>query len=107
MAAEAPHWLTHLEFNWKSQNTRPRHQRLVDCHTRMRDDQRRCGLSDCDAADKSFEAKVRDSEAVFNLRRPRRLEQLIRWTRVISESAMHRLSKIRQAVADSNRRPTE
>jgi pimeloyl-ACP methyl ester carboxylesterase/DNA-binding CsgD family transcriptional regulator len=60
----APHWLTHLEFDWRSPVWRPWLQEVSGRHTLVRFDPRGCGLSDRDAADLSFESWVRDLETV-------------------------------------------
>lgn len=63
---EAPHWLTHLEFDWQSRHRAPWLERMVDRYTFLRTDQRGSGLSDRDVAEISFEAMVRDLEAVVD-----------------------------------------
>ena len=62
----APHWLTHLELEWQPLYARPWLERLTDRYTLLRTDQRGCGLSDRDVAEISFEAMVRDLEAVID-----------------------------------------
>ncbi len=62
----APHWLTHLEYEFKSPLWRPWIEALSRDHTLLRMDERACGLSDWDVADISFEAWVRDLEAVVD-----------------------------------------
>jgi pimeloyl-ACP methyl ester carboxylesterase/DNA-binding CsgD family transcriptional regulator len=61
---KAPHWLTHLEYEFLSPLWRPWIEALSDGHTLLRMDQRGCGLSDREMADLSFDAMVRDLEAV-------------------------------------------
>ena len=61
---KAPHWLTHLEYELQSPIWRPWIGALGAEHRLLRMDQRTCGLSDWDVPDLSFEACVRDLEAV-------------------------------------------
>jgi pimeloyl-ACP methyl ester carboxylesterase/DNA-binding CsgD family transcriptional regulator len=61
---KAPHWLTHLEYEFRSPLWQPWIEALSRGHALVRMDERGCGLSDRDAADLSFEALVRDLEAV-------------------------------------------
>ena len=63
---KAPHWLTHLEYEWLSPVWRPWIEELSKDFTLLRMDERACGLSDWDVADISFEAWVRDLEAVVD-----------------------------------------
>jgi pimeloyl-ACP methyl ester carboxylesterase/DNA-binding CsgD family transcriptional regulator len=63
---KAPHWLTHLEYEFLSPLWRPWIEALSDGHTLLRMDQRGCGLSDRDITDFSFDAMVRDLEAVVD-----------------------------------------
>ena len=62
----APHWLTHLEYEWHSAIWKPWIAELSSGHTLVRMDERGCGLSDRSVADISFEAFVRDLEAVVD-----------------------------------------
>lgn len=62
----APHWLTHIEYEWQSPIWRPWIEALSRDHTLVRMDERSCGLSDRGVADISFEAWVRDLEAVVD-----------------------------------------
>ena len=62
----APHWLTHMEFDWRSPVWRPWLQEISSRHTLVRFDARGCGLSDRDVDDMSFEAWVRDLETVVD-----------------------------------------
>lgn len=62
----APHWLTHLEYEWQSPIWKPWIESFSRSHTLLRMDERGCGLSDRDVADISFEAWVRDLEAVVD-----------------------------------------
>ncbi|HEX5628109.1 MAG TPA: alpha/beta hydrolase, partial [Usitatibacteraceae bacterium] len=62
----APHWLTHLEYEWQSPIWKSWIESLSRAHTLLRMDERGCGLSDRDVADISFEAWVRDLEAVVD-----------------------------------------
>jgi pimeloyl-ACP methyl ester carboxylesterase len=61
----APHWLTHLEFDWRSPVWRPWLEALSSRHTLVRFDPRGCGLSDREVADVSFESWVSDLETVI------------------------------------------
>jgi pimeloyl-ACP methyl ester carboxylesterase/DNA-binding CsgD family transcriptional regulator len=63
---KAPHWLTHLEYEWQSPLWRPWIEELSKDFTLLRMDERACGLSDWDVADLSTEAWVRDLEAVVD-----------------------------------------
>jgi pimeloyl-ACP methyl ester carboxylesterase len=60
----APHWLTHLEFDWRSPVWRPWLEALSSRHTLVRFDPRGCGLSDRDVPELSFETWVSDLETV-------------------------------------------
>lgn len=60
----APHWLTHIEFDWRSPVWRPWLETLSARHSLIRFDPRGCGLSDREVGDVSFEAWVGDLEAV-------------------------------------------
>ncbi len=62
----APHWLTHLEYEFQSPLWRPWIEALSKHHTLLRMDERACGLSDWDVAEISLEAWVRDLEAVVD-----------------------------------------
>lgn len=62
----APHWLTHLEYEWQSPLWRPWIESLSQDYTLVRMDERACGLSDWDVRDVSLEAWVRDLEAVVD-----------------------------------------
>lgn len=59
-----PFWFGHLELNWHSPVFRPWLDALSRDYALLRWDQRGCGLSDRDVADFSFEALVRDAQAV-------------------------------------------
>jgi len=61
---KAPHWLTHLEYEWKSPIWRPWIEALSRRNTLVRMDERGCGLSDWQVAELSLDAYVRDLEAV-------------------------------------------
>lgn len=63
---KAPHWLTHLEYEFVSPIWRPWIEALSRDHRLLRMDARACGLSDWDVRDFSFEAYVRDLEAVVD-----------------------------------------
>jgi pimeloyl-ACP methyl ester carboxylesterase/DNA-binding CsgD family transcriptional regulator len=60
----APHWLTHLEYDWRSPVWRPWLEALSSRHTLVRFDPRGCGLSDREAAELSFDSWVSDLETV-------------------------------------------
>jgi pimeloyl-ACP methyl ester carboxylesterase/DNA-binding CsgD family transcriptional regulator len=60
----APHWLTHLEFDWRSPVWRPWLEGFSSRHTLVRFDPRGCGLSDRDVGDVSFDSWVSDLETV-------------------------------------------
>ena len=62
----APHWLTHLEYEWQSPIWRPWLTALTAGRTLVRMDERGCGLSDRGVETVSFEAFVRDLEAVVD-----------------------------------------
>ena len=61
---KAPNWLTHLEFEWQSPLWRHWWVELAAFNTLIRFDQRGSGLSDRTVDDISFDAWVRDLEAV-------------------------------------------
>ncbi|MDB5803599.1 MAG: helix-turn-helix transcriptional regulator [Betaproteobacteria bacterium] len=63
---KAPHWLTHLEYEWQSPIWRPWIDAFSRNRTFVRMDQRGCGLSTRDPAEISFEALVRDLEAMVD-----------------------------------------
>jgi pimeloyl-ACP methyl ester carboxylesterase/DNA-binding CsgD family transcriptional regulator len=63
---KAPHWLTHLDHEWQSPVWKPWIESFSRSHMLLRMDGRGCGLSDWDVGDISFEAWVRDLEAVVN-----------------------------------------
>lgn len=63
------HWLTHLEFDWKSPVWRHWLEELGRDHTVYRYDDRGCGLSDHETEDFSLEARVADLEAVVDASR--------------------------------------
>jgi pimeloyl-ACP methyl ester carboxylesterase/DNA-binding CsgD family transcriptional regulator len=62
----APHWLTHLEYEWQSPIWRPWLTALSGGRSLVRMDERGCGLSDRGVDTISFEAFVRDLEAVVD-----------------------------------------
>jgi pimeloyl-ACP methyl ester carboxylesterase/DNA-binding CsgD family transcriptional regulator len=62
----APHWLTHIEFDWRSPVHRPWLEGLNRDHLLVRFDPRGCGLSERDVGDISFGAWVQDLEAVVD-----------------------------------------
>ncbi len=61
---QAPYWFGHLEHEWHNPVWRPWIDALSRDFTLVRMDPRGCGLSDRDPAEISFEALVRDLEAV-------------------------------------------
>jgi len=63
---KAPHWLTHLEYEQQSAIWRPWLANLARGRTLVRMDTRGCGLADRGVAEISFEAFVRDLEAVVD-----------------------------------------
>jgi len=63
---KAPHWLTHLEYEYQSPLWRPWIEGLSRGHRLLRMDARACGLSDPDVEDVSFPQSVRDLEAVVD-----------------------------------------
>jgi pimeloyl-ACP methyl ester carboxylesterase len=63
---KAANWLNHLEFDWQSPVWSPLISLLSDRFRLVRYDERGNGLSDWEAADISFEAFVRDLEAVVD-----------------------------------------
>ena len=63
---KAANWLSHLEFDWESPVWSHMMNALSQDHTLLRYDERGCGLSDWNVADLSFEAWVRDLEAVVD-----------------------------------------
>jgi len=63
---KAANWLNHLEFDWQSPIWRHVFSELSRDHQLVRYDERGNGLSDWDVEDISFEAFVRDLEAVVD-----------------------------------------
>ena len=61
---EVATWLNHLEFDWQSPIWRPRLVELANNYNMARYDGRGCGLSDRAVEDLSFDANLRDLEAV-------------------------------------------
>ena len=62
----APHWLSHLEYEWESPIWRGWTTELSRGRTLVRMDERGCGLADRGVDEISFEAFVRDLEAVVD-----------------------------------------
>jgi pimeloyl-ACP methyl ester carboxylesterase/DNA-binding winged helix-turn-helix (wHTH) protein len=62
----APHWVTHLHYDWHSPVWRHWIEGLARHHTLVRFDQRGCGLSEDDPRDISLDAFVGDLEAVVD-----------------------------------------
>lgn len=69
-------WLTQLECDWNSPVWRHWLRELGQTHTLIRYDERGCGLSDHAVADFSFDAWVRDLEAVVDAERLERFPLL-------------------------------
>jgi pimeloyl-ACP methyl ester carboxylesterase/DNA-binding CsgD family transcriptional regulator len=63
---KAANWLSHIEFEWQSPIWRHWIEGLSQRHTLVRYDTRGCGLSDRAPGEISFEAWVRDLEAVVD-----------------------------------------
>jgi pimeloyl-ACP methyl ester carboxylesterase len=63
---KAANWLNHIEYDWQSPLWSPLITLLSDRFRLIRYDERGNGLSDWDVADISFEAFVRDLEAVVD-----------------------------------------
>ena len=59
-------YMSHLEHDWSSPVWRHWLDELTHAHTLIHADERGCGLSDWDVAEVSFEAWVRDLEAVVD-----------------------------------------
>src|ERR1700752_3959220 len=64
-----PTWFSHLEHDWESPLLRHWLVELGRRHTLVRSDDRGCGLSDWNAADLSFETRVRDLETIVEAAR--------------------------------------
>src|SRR5262252_9152460 len=62
----SPHWFTHLEHDWNNPAMRAWVDDLSKRYTVLRFDQRGTGLSDREVPEISFEAHVRDLEAVID-----------------------------------------
>lgn len=65
-------YMSHLEVDWTSPVWRHWLEELTRAHTLIHADERGCGLSDWEVADLSFEAWVRDLEAVVDAVGPQR-----------------------------------
>jgi len=63
---KAPNWMSHLEYEWESPIWRHWIEGLSRLRRYIRYDARGCGLSDRDPPEISFEASVRDLEAVVD-----------------------------------------
>jgi len=61
----APHWFTHLEYDWTNPAMRPWVEDLSKRYTVLRFDQRGTGLSDREVPEISLGAQARDLEAVI------------------------------------------
>lgn len=62
----APHWLTHIEYDWQTPIWSYWLDELSRGYSLLRFDQRGCGLSDWEVADISFEGWLRDLETVVD-----------------------------------------
>lgn len=62
----APHWCTHLEYDWQTPIWSHLLEELCRDHALVRFDGRGCGLSDWDAPDTSFDGWLRDLETVVD-----------------------------------------
>jgi pimeloyl-ACP methyl ester carboxylesterase/DNA-binding CsgD family transcriptional regulator len=62
----APHWFTHLEYDWTNPAMRPWVEDLSLRYRLLRFDQRGTGLSDREVPEISMEAHVRDLECVID-----------------------------------------
>jgi len=60
------HWITHLEYEWRSPVWRHWMEGLSRRHTLWRYDERGCGVSDHDPVEITFESFVRDLETVVD-----------------------------------------
>jgi DNA-binding SARP family transcriptional activator/pimeloyl-ACP methyl ester carboxylesterase len=69
-------WMTHLEYDWESPVWRHWIRELSRDHSLIRYDERANGLSDWDIEDFSFDALLRDLEAVVNTTRVTRFPML-------------------------------
>jgi pimeloyl-ACP methyl ester carboxylesterase/DNA-binding CsgD family transcriptional regulator len=63
---KAATWLSHLEFDWASPVWRHLLGEFSQSHQLVRYDERGCGLSDWNVADLSFDAWLRDLEAIVD-----------------------------------------
>lgn len=63
---KAANWLNHLEYDWRSPVWRHLMREMISRHTFIRYDERGNGLSDWPVEDISFEAFIRDLEAVVD-----------------------------------------
>lgn len=66
LLVKAANWLNHLEYDWQSPVWRPFFRVMAERYRLIRYDARGNGLSDWDVEDISFEAFVRDLEAVID-----------------------------------------
>ena len=62
----AQHWVTHLDWDFRSPVSEPMLTELSTRFRLLRYDQRGCGLSDADPADISLEHWIADLEAVVD-----------------------------------------
>lgn len=66
LLVKSPHWLTHLEYEYRSPIWKPWIADLSCGHRLLRMDARACGLSDWDVPSLTFDDYVRDLEAVVD-----------------------------------------
>jgi len=66
LLVKTSNWLNHVEYDWQSPVWAPSFARWASKHRLIRYDQRGTGLSDWDVGDISFDAFVRDLEAVID-----------------------------------------
>jgi pimeloyl-ACP methyl ester carboxylesterase/DNA-binding winged helix-turn-helix (wHTH) protein len=64
--AKTANWLSHIEYEWESPVWRHWIHEMARHHLLVRWDERGCGLSDWNVEDLSFDAWVRDEEAVMD-----------------------------------------
>ncbi len=63
----APHWMTHLEYDWDSPIWRPWIEELSSSYRLVRFDQRCNGLSERGVSEVSFDAMLGDLEAIIDV----------------------------------------
>lgn len=62
----AAHWMTHLDWDWRSETLGPRLRRFAKHFRLVRYDGRGCGLSDRDAAPATLDESIADLQAVID-----------------------------------------